>query len=239
MMDYLKLLKEGALQYNIELSDHQVQQFLKYKDLLIEWNKKMNLTAIEDEYEIIVKHFIDSISCFITGVFSNPAKIIDIGTGAGFPGIPIKIVNPDMEVVLLDSLNKRINFLNEVISELKLTGITAVHGRAEDVAHKKEYREKFDIAIARAVANLSVLSEYCLPFVKIGGYFISMKGPDVDEEISKASRAITVLGGEWQEKVHTVLPGSDITHTLIIVKKLLQCPTKYPRKAGKPSKEPL
>jgi len=238
-MDFDSLLKDGALEYNIELSENQIQQFRRYKELLIEWNEKMNLTAIEDEYDIVIKHFIDSISCFSTKLIEKGLKLIDIGTGAGFPGIPIKIAAPEMEVVLLDSLNKRVNFLNAVINELNLKGITAIHGRAEDIAHKKEHREKYDIAVARAVANLSVLSEYCIPFVKTGGYFISMKGPNVNDELTQAQNAFKILGGEFKEKLDIKLPKADITHSIIVIKKLLQCPTKYPRKAGKPSKEPL
>ncbi|MGE4283127.1 MAG: 16S rRNA (guanine(527)-N(7))-methyltransferase RsmG [Clostridia bacterium] len=238
-MEYRQLLKEGASQLNIDLSDAQINKFLIFKNVLIEWNKKMNLTAIEDEGEIIVKHFLDSISCMTTNIFKPRCKVIDVGTGAGFPGIPLKLVDDTIEMTLLDSLNKRLIFLDEVISQLKINNITTVHSRAEDLGSNKEYREKFDVSISRAVANLSILAEYCLPFVKVGGFFVSMKGPNMKEEMIGAENAIHILGGELTDIKTVVLPYTQIEHSIIIIKKARQCPTKYPRKAGKPSKEPL
>ncbi|MBZ4646147.1 MAG: rRNA (guanine527-N7)-methyltransferase [Petroclostridium sp.] len=237
-MDYSEILKEGARQFNIDLSSEQIDKFMVYKKLLLEWNEKINLTAIEDEGEVIIKHFLDSISCLLTDKFTNHCTVIDVGTGAGFPGLPIKIVRQDISITLLDSLNKRINFLNEVINKLYLPAVETLHGRAEDIGNNK-YREKFDISISRAVANLSVLAEYCLPLVKIGGYFISMKGPDVKEELEQANKAIDILGGELSDVKLVRLPFTEINHSLVIVKKIRQCPTKYPRKAGKPAKEPI
>lgn len=238
-MKYAKMLETGARELGIELSPTQIDQFLRYKQLLLQWNEKMNLTAIEEEVEIITKHFLDSITCLNANYFQNNCKMIDIGTGAGFPGIPIKTVRPDINVTLLDSLNKRIHFLNEVIQALNFSNTEAIHGRAEDLAKNKLYRENFDIAISRAVANLSVLAEYCLPFVKNGGFFISMKGPNVEEELKQARNAINILGGEIINLNLIKIPFTEITHSLVIIKKVRQCPTKYPRKAGKPAKEPL
>jgi 16S rRNA (guanine527-N7)-methyltransferase len=232
-----QLLVEGCGQLNIDVSC-KVDKFEKYMNLLIEWNEKINLTAIIEPNEVVTKHFIDSLSVLKFMDLSNKS-VIDVGTGAGFPGVPLNIVNPSIKVTLFDSLNKRINFLNEIIGELKLNNISAVHGRAEDFGVNKEYREKFDISISRAVANLSTLSEYCLPFVKVGGYFISMKGPEVDEELKEASKAISVLGGQLERVEKIQLPGTDIIHSIIFIKKIKQCPTNYPRKAGKPSKEPI
>lgn len=231
------LLKEGVMNFGVSLTEIQVKEFLKYMELLLEWNQKVNLTAIEDEREIIIKHFIDSMS--IMPYFENKElKLIDVGTGGGFPGIPVKIAFSNVKVTLLDSLEKRVKFLNEVISVLKLNGINAVHGRAEDCGAAKEHREKYDISVARAVASLPVLLEYCLPFVKPGGLFIAMKGSSI-EELESSGKALEVLGGEI-EKVNTFeLPFSEAKRNIVIVRKLRQTPTKYPRKAGKPSKEPL
>lgn len=230
------LLKQGAAEYGIALDDSQVSALSDFKSILMEWNKKMNLTAIEEDREVILKHFVDSLSIvpFLQGVHS----IIDVGSGAGFPGIPVKIVKPEIEVVLLDSLEKRINFLNAVITALRLDKITAFHSRAEDAGASSHYREKFDAAVARAVASLPVLLEYCLPLVKTGGIFIAMKGGS-DSEVTNSERALDILGGKIEGIKEFSLPGSDIKRNIIIVRKLRQTPTKYPRKAGKPSKEPL
>ncbi|WHH57255.1 16S rRNA (guanine(527)-N(7))-methyltransferase RsmG [Petroclostridium sp. X23] len=238
-MESVDLLREGARQFNIDLTDEKIEKFVIYKNMLLEWNKKMNLTAIEDEKEIIIKHFLDSISCIFTNVFETGSKIIDVGTGAGFPAIPLKIVNCNLNITLLDSLNKRLNFLDEVIKELKFDNIVTMHGRAEDIGNNKQYREEFDVSISRAVANLSVLAEYCLPLSKVGGYFISMKGPDVTEEMNESKNAIHVLGGEIVDIKKILLPHTQIQHSIIVIKKVRQCPTKYPRKAGKPSKDPI
>jgi 16S rRNA (guanine527-N7)-methyltransferase len=238
-MDYVDLLIEGAKIYGIELNNTQVKQFMKYKELLKEWNEKINLTAITDDEGIIKKHFIDSISILNSGVIKDNISVIDVGTGAGFPGIPIKIIMPSVRVVLLDSLNKRINFLNTVISELGLSGIEAVHGRAEDFARKDKFRESFDIATARAVANLAVLSEYCIPYVKVGGYFVALKGPAAQEELSESKNAIGTLGGKFLRVVETKIPEEEIKHNLVVVEKLTATQDKYPRKAGQIEKKPI
>ncbi|MBO4815517.1 MAG: 16S rRNA (guanine(527)-N(7))-methyltransferase RsmG [Clostridia bacterium] len=230
MIYYLKGL-------NINLSKIQIKQFYDYMNLLIEWNKVMNLTGIVEPKEIILKHFIDSLT--VLDKTDKNDLIIDVGTGAGFPGIPIKIVYPETRVVLLDSLNKRVNFLNEVISKLKLRNIQTIHGRAEDFGRDKNYRERYDIAIARAVAPLNVLLEYLMPFIKIDGKCICMKGSNIEEEINNSKNAITVLGGILIEKKEFKLPDTDINRTIIEIKKEKHISEKYPRKAGTPTKNPL
>ncbi|QUH25150.1 16S rRNA (guanine(527)-N(7))-methyltransferase RsmG [Serpentinicella alkaliphila] len=238
-MDLNNMLKEGSDQLGVDLDQKQIAQFMKYKEVLLEWNQKMNLTAIEDDKEIIIKHFLDSISCAKSEVIGNSGKVIDVGTGAGFPGIPLKIIFPNIELTLLDSLNKRIGFLKEVGNQLGINDIEYVHGRAEDVGQNKNYREKFDFAVARAVAPLNILLEYCLPFVKVGGYFICQKGSKLIEEMEESRVALKVLGGEVLKQIEVPLPFSDISHNIVIIRKIKQTSTKYPRKAGKPSKEPI
>ena len=223
----------------ITLNERQKQQFDKYYEMLVEWNKVMNLTAITEKNEVIDKHFADSLALIKSGVSLTGQKILDIGTGAGFPGIPLKIAFPELEIVLLDSLNKRIKFLNEVIEALGLEKITAIHGRAEDFAKQKEYREQFDYVVSRAVANLTVLSEYCLPYVKTGGTFISYKSGTVQEEAEEAEKAINILGGQVKDITYFKLPDSEIDRSLVIINKKKSTPGKYPRKAGTPLKEPL
>lgn len=238
-MNSIEILKDGGEKLGLDIDSSMVDKFLKFKDLLIQWNKKINLTGITDEEGIMIKHFLDSLSCFNTGVIRQDSKVIDVGTGAGFPGIPLKIYYEDLNLTLLDSLNKRIKYLNEVCNEIRLNNVKLLHGRAEDYGKKEEYREAFDISIARAVADLSVLSEYCLPFVRVNGFFIAQKGPDVEEEIKGSKKAIEVLGGKIIDKICVKLPFSDITHSLIIIKKIKSTPKKYPRKAGIPTKNPL
>lgn len=238
-MELKDILKEGAQGLNIEITDAQINQLIKYKDILLEWNQKMNLTAIEEEKDVMIKHFLDSLSCIQSKYLKREGKMIDVGTGAGFPGVPLKIALPGIELTLLDSLRKRINFLEEVCAETKLEQVDFVHGRAEDIGQSKDYREKYDYAVSRAVAALNVLVEYCLPFVKVGGYFICQKGPQIIEELPDAEKAIKVLGGEVVEQISVDLPFSDITHHILVIKKIKQTPSKYPRKAGKPSKEPI
>ncbi|WZL75087.1 16S rRNA (guanine(527)-N(7))-methyltransferase RsmG [Clostridiaceae bacterium 35-E11] len=238
-MNNREVLRQGGENLGISLSEDQIEKFFTYKDLLIEWNQKINLTAILDEKDIMIKHFLDSISCVTLPYIKNDAKIIDVGTGAGFPGVPIKICYPNTSLTLLDSLNKRIHFLKEVCIHTDLKDVQFEHGRAEDFGKDKNFREKYDIAVARAVAELNVLCEYCLPFVQVGGYFICQKGPHVDEEMAKAQNAITVLGGSFIEKKDIPLPFTDIVHNIVIIKKIKQTPTKFPRKAGTPSKKPL
>lgn len=223
----------------ISLSDKQIEQFLNYYELLVEWNSFMNLTAITDFDEVILKHFVDSISLCKYISFQHGDTLIDIGTGAGFPGIPIKIICPDCKITLLDSLNKRINFLNTVIEQLHLTDIITIHGRAEDIAKTKEHRENYNYAISRAVANLSTLSELCIPFVKQNGYFISYKSEKGNEELLEAKNAIEILGGSVDKQISYQLPDSDLSRNLILIRKRNITPKKYPRKAGIPSKEPL
>lgn len=238
-MSNIDTLVEGLPELNISIEPKQIDEFRLYKDLLKEWNEKINITAIKEDSEIDIKHFLDSLTIFKTDKIKDNIKIIDIGTGGGFPGIPIKIKNKTTEIVLLDSLNKRIKFLNEVIDKLDLKDIKAIHGRAEEFGADKEYREQFDIAVSRAVAPLNILLEYSLPFVKKGGYFISMKGPQIYEEIEDSKKALKILGGEIEEKFEVKLPFTDITHILLVIKKIKQTPTKYPRKAGKPKQNPL
>ena len=223
----------------IILTDGQKRQFDQYYELLCQWNKVMNLTGITDYDEVNLKHFTDSLAVAKVIHMKGINTLIDVGTGAGFPGIPVKIVFPHIEVVLLDSLNKRVKFLNTVIDELGLTNITAVHGRAEELAKKKEYREKFDLCVSRAVANLSTLSEYCLPFVKQEGYFVSYKSGTADDEIEDAGRALNILGGKTEKIEKFFLPGTEIGRSLVKIKKVKSTPGKYPRKAGMPGKEPL
>lgn len=238
-MTKIDTLIKGLEDLNVGFNEEAISRFKDYKELLKEWNEKINLTAITDDDEIDIKHFLDSIMPNMMDIFQGNKKIIDIGTGAGFPGIPLKIVNDGLDVTLLDSLNKRINFLNLVIEELKLKDIRAIHARAEELSRKKEYREEYDICISRAVASLNTLSEYCMPFVKKGGYFISMKGPEVEEELKMSQRAIELLGGEVIECRINNIPGSDINHSLIVIKKTKNTPDKYPRGGGKPRKNPL
>lgn len=224
---------------NIRLTDDQKRQFDLYYELLIEWNRIMNLTGITDYDEVNLKHFTDSLTISRIIDMAQINTLIDVGTGAGFPGIPIKIAFPHIKVYLLDSLNKRIKFLNEVIKKLGLKNIYAFHGRAEDFAKDRQYREKFDVCVSRAVANLSTLSEYCIPFVKTGGYFVSYKGGDSDEEVIRSENAITLLGGEIENTDRFFLPDTDMGRTLIKIRKRKSTPNRYPRKAGIPSKEPL
>lgn len=223
----------------IKLNEKQIKQFLNYYEMLVEWNSFMNLTAITEFEDVMKKHFIDSISLIKAYDISKPVNVIDVGTGAGFPGLALKIAYPNLKITLLDSLNKRIQFLNEVIQKLQLEEITTIHGRAEDYSKREEYREKFDLCVSRAVANLSTLSEYCLPYVKKGGYFVSYKSEKVSEEIIIAEHAIKILGGIIDRQVEFYLPKSDIYRNLFVIKKVENTPKKYPRKAGLPSKEPL
>ena len=223
----------------VRLNDIQKEQFDRYYELLVEWNRVMNLTGITDYDEVNLKHFTDSLTIVRINNMENVPTLIDIGTGAGFPGLPIKIAFPHIKVVLLDSLNKRIKFLDKVIEELNLDNVFTLHGRAEDYAKKVEYREQFDTCVSRAVANLSTLSEYCLPFVKEGGNFISYKSAESDEEISHSEKAINLLGGKINRVEKFVLPGSDMRRALVKIDKVKSTPKKYPRKAGMPGKEPL
>ena len=222
----------------IRLTDVQKRQFDRYYELLIEWNRVMNLTGITEYDEVNLKHFTDSLTIVRIKNMENVSTLIDVGTGAGFPGIPIKIAFPYIKVTLLDSLNKRIKFY-QVVEELDLEDVVTLHGRAEDYAKKEEYREQFDLCASRAVANLSTLSEYCLPFIKKGGCFVSYKSADSDEEIQQSEKALDILGGKIEKVDKFVLPGSDMGRALVMIEKVKNTPRKYPRKAGVPSKEPL
>lgn len=213
--------------------------FLKYYELLIDWNEKINLTAITEEYDVATKHFLDCLSIFEHVEFKKGASVIDVGTGAGFPAIVMGIARGDLKITMLDSLNKRINFLNEVTQKLSLTNMTSIHSRAEDAGQNKNYREKYDFAVSRAVANLTSLLELCLPFVKVGGYFIALKGPNANEEISEAKNAIKLLGGQIEDVINYEIPTTDLKHNLVVVKKISAISPKYPRKSPKPIKEPL
>jgi len=213
------LLVKGALEFGIEINQEQIKLLAKYKDFLLDWNEKINLTAIKEEDDFIIKHFLDSFSIFKCGNLPVGAKLIDVGTGAGFPGIPLKILRPDLDVLLLDSLNKRVKFLNNAADEIGLTGITAVHGRAEELGRNALYKGKFDVCVSRAVAEMKTLSEYCLPFVKQGGCFYAMKGREIDDELNRAKPAIAALNGSVIDVKEINLPFSDINHTIIVVKK--------------------
>lgn len=234
--DYVEQITEGQ----VLLTDVQLTQFEQYYDGLIEKNKVMNLTAITEREDVILKHFIDSLALArYVKLWEKEYKIIDVGTGAGFPGIPLKIAFPNLQVTLFDSLNKRIKFLQEMIDTLKLKEITAVHGRAEEGARDKNMREKYDFVVSRAVANMAVLSEYCIAFVKVGGYFIPYKTGTVEEEITQGKKAIQILGGKIEKIEKLMLPDSDISRSFVFIKKEKQTPKAYPRKAGTASKQPL
>lgn len=238
-MKDMKVFINGLKELELELSEDQIQQFYDYYELLVEWNKVMNLTAITEFEDVLKKHFVDSLSLVKVIKLEGQLKVIDLGTGAGFPGIPLKIAFPELEIVLLDSLNKRIKFLNEVIEKLGLKNISAYHGRAEDFGVNKLYRGSFDLCVSRAVANLSTLSEYCMPFVKIGGSFISYKSGKIEEELESSVKAIKLFGGKLNQVSSFTLPESDIDRTLVVIDKVKETPNAYPRTAGKPAKEPI
>ncbi len=229
--------KDFCLYFEEEIDDNKIQKFYDYMNLLVEWNKKINLTAITEEKDIILKHFVDSLT--VLKYIKDNKNIVDVGTGAGFPGIPLAIMNDSLKITLVDSLNKRINFLNEVCSKIKLKNTKAIHSRAEELGRDNNYRESYDIAISRAVSNLTVLAEYLLPLVKVGGKIICMKGPDIEEELKQAKSAIDILGGKFERCDNFCLPKSDISRNIIIINKIKETPKKYPRKAGTPVKTPL
>ena len=234
-----KLLLDKVNKLSIELNEKQVKQFIKFYEMLVEWNKVMNLTGITEYDEVVEKHFVDSLSIVNVVDMNDIHKVIDIGTGAGVPGIPLKIAFPHLEITLLDSLNKRIKFLNAVIDELGLDNIHTIHGRAEDFAKQENYREKYDLCVSRAVANLSTLSEYCLPYVAVDGMFVPYKSGDIEEELNNSKKAIQILGGKIENTFKFELPGTDIGRSFVKIKKVKNTAKKYPRKAGLPSKEPL
>lgn len=235
----LTILEEGCKELGITLDEIQKKQFIDFYEYLVEKNKVMNLTGITEFQEVLIKHFLDSLACVKAVDMSRIKRIMDIGTGAGFPGVPLKIAFPHLEACLLDSLKKRVNFLEETFQLLKLENITAIHGRAEEYAKNKQYRETYDLCVSRAVSNLATLSEYCLPYVKTGGYFISYKSGTVQEEVEQAQKAVKILGGKIQDVVYFQLPDSEIQRSLVVIEKIKATPGRYPRKAGTPLKEPL
>ena len=233
----MKFLEESFEKLNIPFDNSVIEMFEQYMDGILEWNKKINLTAITDREEFISKHFVDSVLSYNFREYIDADSIIDIGTGAGFPGIPLAIVSPDKKFVLADSLNKRLKVINELASKIGIDNIETVHGRAEELARNKKYREAFDLCISRAVANLAVLCEYCLPFIKVGGHLLAYKGPDAEEGVKMAEKAIKILGGKLIEIVSVDLDGYD--HNIVVIEKINKTPSKYPRKAGTPGKEPI
>ncbi|MBQ1889904.1 MAG: 16S rRNA (guanine(527)-N(7))-methyltransferase RsmG [Selenomonas sp.] len=236
---FIEEMKKAAAGYGIELSEKQLEQFNRYYELLVEWNKVMNLTAITEPHEVAVKHMIDSLTAYDASLFTEGATVIDVGTGAGFPGLPLKIFAPGIKLTLMDSLNKRVRFLQTVVDELGLQDVACVHARAEEGARNKAYREQFDIAVSRAVARLPILAEYCLPFVRRGGHFLALKGMQYQEEEQEAVKAIKVMGGSETQTRPVKLPGLEDVRAVIDITKGMPTPKAYPRKAGTPAKNPL
>lgn len=233
------ILKKGIEDLGLKCSDETIDKFSKYREILVEWNQKMNLTGIEEEKEVYIKHFLDSVAAVKKGYIKDGMSIIDVGTGAGFPGLPLRICLENSKVTLLDSLNKRINFLSEVCTNINIDDIELIHGRAEDFGKDEKYREQYDIATARAVAGLPILMEFCVPFIKVGGYFVCLKGPNADTELEESTKAMEVLGLEFVEKIDVELPEIELKHNIVVFKKVNSTPAKYPRKAGKPVKNPI
>lgn len=238
-MNFVDELKIAATEYGLNLTEDQISAFNKYYELLYEWNKKINLTAITEPKDVAIKHMVDSLSCFKADLFKENTSLIDVGTGAGFPGLPLKIFYPSLKLTLLDSLNKRVKFLQLVVDELGLKDVEVIHARSEEAARNKIYREKFDLATARAVARLPIICEYCLPFVKDGGTFIALKGRQYEEEATQAQKAIKVLGGEISDIMPVKLPEIDDKRAVIYIKKIKSTPKTYPRKAGTPERNPI
>lgn len=238
-MNNADILKQGIEELGLKCSDETIDKFRKYREILVEWNQKMNLTGIEEEKEVYIKHFLDSVAVVKEGYIKDGMSIIDVGTGAGFPGLPLRICLENSKVTLLDSLNKRIKFLSEVCSNIDIDDIELIHGRAEDFGKDENYREQYDIATARAVAGLPILMEFCAPFIKVGGYFVCLKGPNADTELEESKKAMEVLGLEFVEKIDVELPEIELKHNIVVFKKINNTPAKYPRKAGKPVKSPI
>lgn len=235
----LKLLTDALDELGASYTDKTLAQFNSYMEGVLSWNEKVNLTAITDREMFLVKHFVDSLLCLTYSEYTDAKRIIDVGTGAGFPGVPLAIVSPDKEFVLMDSLNKRLKIIDELTGEIGLSNVVTVHARAEELARNKEHREKYDLCVSRAVANLATLAEYCLPFIRVGGWLLAYKGPDAEEEIKAAGRSINLLGGVLERVEQTRLTGFNLDHRILFIKKVKNTPSKYPRKAGTPSKEPL
>ncbi len=235
----MKQLEKALNELGIQYTENMISQFEGYRNGVIEWNEKVNLTAITDPQEFVVKHFIDSVLCVGFDEYKAAKKVIDVGTGAGFPGVPLAILSQDKEFTLMDSLNKRLKIIDELSAGIGLTNVHTVHARAEELARNKAHREKYDICVSRAVANLTTLSEYCLPFIKVGGYLLAYKGPDAEAELADAKKAISILGGQVEKMEKAQLDDFGLDHRIIFIKKVKNTPAKYPRKAGTPSKEPL
>lgn len=233
------ILRQGIKDFGIEVNDQMVSDLKTYREILVDWNQKMNLTGIEEEKEVFIKHFLDSISAVSNGYIKDGISLIDVGTGAGFPGLPLKICLQNIKLTLLDSLNKRINFLQEVSNTVNLKDVEFIHGRAEDFGKNSDYREQYDVATARAVAGLPILMEFCVPFVKVGGYFVCLKGPNANLELEESKMAMDILGLEFVEKIDIELPNEELKHNILVFKKIKNTPEKYPRKAGKPAKSPI
>jgi 16S rRNA (guanine527-N7)-methyltransferase len=235
----IEIMEKGFKDLKLPYSEEIEEKFIVYRDLLKEWNKKINITSIEEDEDIYVKHFIDSLLILNEDNAAENKTIIDVGTGGGFPGLPLKIVNDNYRITLLDSLRKRIDFLDEVVKALNLKNVELIHGRAEDYGQNKKYRESYDICVSRAVAPLNVLSEYCIPFVKVGGYFAAYKSDNISQEISNSDNAIKKLGGKIKEIKEISIPGTDINRKIVIIEKIEKTNIRYPRKAGKPGKDPI
>ncbi|HWR39207.1 MAG TPA: 16S rRNA (guanine(527)-N(7))-methyltransferase RsmG [Patescibacteria group bacterium] len=238
-MNFADILLPAAAQAGFALSPRQREQFTRYYELLIQWNEKMNLTAITQPQEVALKHMVDSLTAYDAAVFADIPAVIDVGTGAGFPGVPLKIFLPELSLTLMDSLNKRLLFLQEVVDQLELSGVRIVHARAEDAGRDRQHRGKYGVALSRAVARLNVLCELCLPLLQNGGYFVAMKGAQYREELQEADRALTLLGGKVEKVVPVELPGLEDKRAVIYVRKVRSTPADYPRRAGLPEKKPL
>ena len=238
-MSFFEIMKKAADDVNMNFDEVTYNKFIKYMRLVQEWNQKVNLTAITEDEEFIKKHFIDCMKAFKSEELKKANTVIDVGTGAGFPGLPIAIMDESKNVTLLDSLNKRVNFLNLVVKELGLKNVKTIHSRAEDGARDSQLRENFDVAVSRAVANMTVLSEFCLPYVKVGGNFIALKGPSIDEELKDSKNAIGTLGGKLQNIIELEIENTDLKHNIVIINKVKECPKSFPRKAGMVTKKPL
>ncbi|WP_245156625.1 16S rRNA (guanine(527)-N(7))-methyltransferase RsmG [Clostridium aminobutyricum] len=235
----MKQLEKALDTLSIPYTEEMIDKFERYMQLVLEWNEKVNLTAITEREEFIKKHFIDSVLCYSFPEMKKAQTVIDVGTGAGFPGIPLALVYPEKKFVLMDSLNKRLKIIDQICSDLDIQNVKTLHGRAEDLGKSKMYREKYDICVSRAVANLATLSEYCLPFIKVGGAFLAYKGNKAEEEIKEAEKAIHLLGGKLMEERQVKLDDFDLDHHIRVISKCKNTPAKFPRKAGTPSKEPL
>lgn len=238
-MEALNPLKKTLEAMNIENSQELIEKFRIYMEGVLEWNEKVNLTTITDPDEFAIKHFVDSIICANYPEYINAAKIIDVGTGAGFPGIPLSIISPEKEFILMDSLNKRLKIIDELCQRADIKNVVTLHARAEELAKNKAYRERYDLCVSRAVANMAVLAEYCLPFIKVGGFLMAYKGPEAENEVREAEHALYLLGGRAEEIRNGNLKEFGIDHKVVVIKKVSNTPSKYPRKPGTPTKEPL